>query len=278
MNNTRFSLLEFDLTSMKPNPAIVMIAKRGSGKSYIARDLIYHFRHIPGGAVIAPTDRMNSFFKFFFPDLFIHYDISTSIFKRILMRQCIMIDKSKEKKKEGKKVDSRSILIMDDCLSKKKTWSKDENILEILLNGRHYNLTYLLTMQAPIGVDPNLRFNFDYIFLLKEDAFLNYKKLWENYASIFPSLDSFIKVFSKCTKDYKSMVIDNRKPADEISEKIFWFKAIDRQFSFGSKSFKDVHKKYYDPSYIKKKYSKFFDNTKVLKRNKNDIEVDVVLK
>ena len=277
MNYNKFQILEFKLESMEADPAIVMIAKRGSGKSYITRDIIYHLRHIPGGAVIAPTDRMNSFYKFFFPDLYIHYDIKETILKKILARQSMMIDKEREKKKQGKKVDPSAILIMDDCLSKKKTWAKDDNILEILMNGRHYKLTYILTMQTPLGITPDLRLNFDYIFLLKEDSSINKKKLWDNYASMFPSLPAFDKVFSICTKEYRSMVIDNRAPADNIQEKVFWFKAKKRKFSFGSKTFKELHKKYYDPHHMRKRTAAMMDVRDLFggRKKKNDVDIKV---
>ncbi len=61
MNYNKFEILEFKLDKMVIDPSIVMIAKRGSGKSFITRDIIYHYRHLPGGVVIAPTDRLNSF-------------------------------------------------------------------------------------------------------------------------------------------------------------------------------------------------------------------------
>lgn len=279
MNYNKFQIIKFELSKMVDDPSIVMIAKRGSGKSYITRDIIYHYRHIPGGVVIAPTDRMNYFYKYFFPDLYIHYDIKEVILKKLLLRQTIMIEKSHDKKKLGRKVDPSGILIMDDCLSKKKSWAKDESIMEILMNGRHYRLTYILTMQTPLGIPPDLRLNFDYVFLLKEDSTINKKKLWDNYASMFPSLNAFEKVFSKCTENYCAMVIDNRKPTENIHEKVFWFKAAERKFSFGSKTFKSLHKKYYDPSFIKRKNTAIVDaNLLFGKRRKNDIDIKVDLK
>lgn len=279
MNFNKLQINEFKLDSMVINPSIVMIAKRGSGKSFVTREIIYNYRHIPGGAVIAPTDRLNAFYKFFFPDLYIHYDINTTMFKKILLRQRLMIEKENNKKKEGKKIDPSGILVMDDCLSQKGTWAKDQGIMEILMNGRHYKLTYILTMQTPLGITPDLRLNFDYVFLLKEDSHVNKKKLYDNYASMFPTMASFEKVFAKCTEDYRTMVIDNRKPADNINEKVYWFKAsADRKFSFGSKEFKNLHKKYYDPDYVSRMNLEMFDSRAMLGKKKNDIDIKVDLK
>lgn len=280
MNYNKFQLFEFKLENMVKNPAIVMIAKRGSGKSFVTREILYHYRHIiPGGVVISPTDRMNPLYKFFFPDLYIHYEINEGLLKRILARQSMMIEKQKEKKKCGLKVEPKGILVMDDCLARKKSWAKEESIMEILMNGRHYKLTYILTMQTPLGITPDLRLNFDYIFLLREDSAINKKKLWINYASMFPSLISFTKVFSKCTSDFRTMVIDNRTPKDQINEKVFWFKASERKFSFGSKKFIELHKKYYDPDFAIRKNAKLLGNATILDAaKKNEPNIEVILK
>ncbi|AKI80170.1 VV A32 virion packaging ATPase [Acanthamoeba polyphaga mimivirus] len=278
MNYNKFELMEFDLNKMVIDPSIVMIAKRGSGKSWIVRDVMYHYRHLPCGVVIAPTDRMNSFYKYFFPDLFIHYEITEAILKNILLRQQMIIDKQKQKKKQGLKIDPSGILIMDDCLSQKKNWSKIQEITEILMNGRHYRLTYILTMQTPLGLTPDLRLNFDYIFLLKDDTQVNKKKLYNNYAGMFPSQLAFEKVLAKCTESHKCMVIDNRKPADKIQDKVFWFKARDRKFSFGSREFKDMHKKYYNPEYGRDRYRKLMEGEDVLfglKKNDTNLKVNL---
>jgi len=279
MNYNKFQIAEFDLKKMVDHPAIVMIAKRGTGKSWITRDIMYHYKHIPGGVVIAPTDRMNSFYNSFFPDIYIHYEIKPALLNKILIRQTIMIQKEEDKKKRGLKVNPSGILIMDDCLASKKTWAKDQNIMEILMNGRHYKLTYVLTMQTPLGITPDLRLNFDYVFLLKEDSSINIKKIYENYASMFPNKKVFCVVFTQCTKDYRSMVIDNRRPTDTVTEKVFWFKAGDHKFKFGSKEFNSLHDKYYNPKHIRQRAdAQLADNNRLLggKPNEMDIKVEMV--
>ena len=277
MNFNKFQILEFQLSSMVKDPAIVMIARRGSGKSFITRDIMYHLRKIPVGCVIAPTDRMNSFYRYFFPDLYIHYEIKDIILKKILSRQSQIIDHEKEAKKNKQpSVDPSAILVMDDCLADKGSWEKDPSIAEILMNGRHYRLTYILTMQTPLGISPSLRLNFDYVYLLNEDSAINKKKLWMNYGSMIPTLALFEKVFSKCTEDYRAMVINNRFPSNDIQKKIFWFKAKERKFTFGSKEFKYLHKKYYDPDY--RRNSIGGQDLGLTKRKRNEPDIGIVLK
>jgi len=249
MDYNKFSINKFNLDQMVQNPSILIIARRSSGKSFIVREILNHYKNIPAGLVISPTDRMNSFYKHLFPDLYIHYDTKDITLKKILLRQAMMIDRAKNSENE---IDPSAVTVMDDNLPKKKSWTKDENIMEILMNGRHYQLTTMVTMQTPLGITPDMRANFDYIFLLRDDSMINKKKLWNNYAGMFPTFDSFEKVFDECTKDYRAMVIDNRNPCDNIQEKVFWFKAKECSFMFGSKEFQDFHTKYYDPLWNKK--------------------------
>ena len=223
----KLQIKEFKLDSMVENPAIVMIAKRASGKSWVCRDILRNFKDIPVGLIIAPTEKMANppFYSDFFPDSYIHYQYKSEIIERMLYRQDIMIEKQKEKEAEGKIIDPRGFILMDDCLSKKSSWMKDQPIMELLFNGRHYRLMYILTMQFPLGITPELRCNFDYIFLLAEDFYSNLKRLYDHYAGMFPTFDSFRSVFNVVTQDFGSMVIVNRGARSSFTDKVFWYKA-----------------------------------------------------
>jgi hypothetical protein len=254
-NGTILPLQRFEIENMLPNPRIAIIAKSGSGKSWVVRDLLYHMRDIPCGSVIAPTDKLTGFFNDFFPPSFIHHKFESEIIPKVLQRQMIMIEKNKKRIKEGKKpIDARSFLIMDDCMSSKHLWLKDPNVLSIFNEGRHYQLTFFLTMQYSLGIQPELRSNFDYIFLLGEDFITNRKKLYDHYAGMFPSFDSFQQVFSQVTDNYGCMVINNRLRTSDITKKVFWYKAkeIVEPFHIGDKKFRKFHEKNFDPEYYKK--------------------------
>lgn len=252
----KLQIREFKLDSMVENPAIVMIAKRASGKSWVCRDILRNFKDIPVGLIIAPTEKMSDppFYSDFFPDSYIHYQYKSEIIERMLYRQDVMIEKQKEKAKDGKIIDPRGFILMDDCLSKKSSWMKDQPIMELLFNGRHYRLMYMLTMQFPLGITPELRCNFDYIFLLSEDFYSNLKRLYDHYAGMFPTFDSFRQVFKDVTSDFGAMVIVNRGARSSFLEKIFWYKAGNATVGMiGCDQFVDYHNNNYDASWRKKK-------------------------
>jgi hypothetical protein len=59
------------------------------------------------------------------------------------------------------------------------------------MNGRHYKLLFLVTMQYPLGIPPNLRCNVDYVFILRENIVKNRERIYANYAGMFPNFDTF---------------------------------------------------------------------------------------
>ena len=253
--NKKLQIKQFFLSSMVENPAIVMIAKRASGKSWVCRDILKHFKDIPVGVIIAPTEKMANppFYSAFFPDTYIHYQYKSETIERILFRQHLMIEKEKDKQKLGVLIDPRGFILMDDCLSTKSSWMKDQPIMELLFNGRHYRLMYILTMQFPLGITPELRCNFDYIFLLAEDFYSNLKRLYEHYAGMFPTFDAFRAVFKELTNDFGCMVIVNRGARASFLEKVFWFKASNDEVGMiGCDQFINYHKKNYDNDWRKR--------------------------
>jgi len=278
LNGDRLPIRNFDFRMMGANPAICIIAKRGSGKSILVRDLLNYFKSkIPTGMIIAPTDKMNCYYGKFVPDTYIHYEYNSDIVQGLLNRQSIMVDKWKEKKKQGKFVDPRAFLVMDDCLSSKGKWDKDKCIREIFMDGRHYKLTYILTMQFSLGLLPELRSNFDYIFLLGEDYINNQKRLYENYAGMFPSFKSFQRIFNLLTEDYGCMVISNRGARADFFDKIFWYKAnFDVKINnIGCKQYLAFHDANYDKNWKKKEHK--FDFSKFIESKKGStLNVDKV--
>lgn len=247
----RLPIKTFSFDMFVMDPAIIMIAKRGSGKSWVVRAILEYFKDIPVGLIIAPTDRMNKFYGKFFPDSYIHYEYKSEIIEKVLERQKIIIEKSR-----GKKIDPRAFIIMDDCLGQKGSWVKDQPIQELLFNGRHYRIMYILTMQFPLGITPELRCNFDYIFLLADDTISNQKRIYDHYAGMFPTFDAFRQVFVQLTADFGSMVIVNRGVKKSLFDKVFYYKAPDlstlEDVKIGCRQFRNYHENNYDENWSKK--------------------------
>ena len=137
-----------------------------------------------------------------------------------------ILELNEKRIKKGKTpIDPRLIFIMDDCMATKHLWKKDSNILTIMNQGRHYQLSYFLTMQYSLGLEPELRSNFNFIFLLGEDIKSNRDRLYQHFAGCIPSRDLFEQVFIQVTANFGCMVINNRIKSTNFMDKVFWYKA-----------------------------------------------------
>ena len=228
-------LRKFDINDIKDDKVVVLIGKRETGKSFLCKDILYHHSTIPVGQVISGTEAANQFYSKMIPPLFIHEEYQAPIIQNILKRQKLMIEKCKT----CQTTDPRAFLILDDCLYD-NTWTKDKNVRSLFMNGRHFKILFIITMQYALGIPPNLRTNIDYIFILRENYVSNRKRLYEHYAGMFPNFEMFCQVMDQCTENFECLVIHNNAKSNKLADQVFWYKAEPHDdVKIGSKAFWD---------------------------------------
>ena len=127
-------------------------------------------------------------------------------------------------------------------------------------------------MQYSLGIQPELRSNFDFVFLLGEDFINNRKKLYEHYAGMFPTRDLFDQVFLQVTDNYGVMVINNRLRSTDIKKKVFWYRAAARDnLSVGCTRFKKFHEIFFDKNHDKR--LPYIDINALNNKRKTNIQV-----
>jgi len=263
-------LKRFDMKtiSFKPNeskgPVVVLIGRRDTGKSFLVRDLLYYHQDIPIGTVISGTEEGNGFYGKLVPKLFIHNEYNTAIVENILKRQRQVLKQIKKEMEQFKRstIDPRTFVILDDCLYD-NTWSRDKMMRLLFMNGRHWKVMLVITMQYPLGIPPTLRTNIDYVFVLREPYIANRKRIYDNYAGMFPTFESFCQVMDQCTENYECLVINNNAKSNKLQDQVFWYKAdAHNDFRLGSKEFWELSKQIndddddgeqYDPNNVKKR-------------------------
>jgi len=262
-------LKKFDMKSIsfKPNenkgPVVVLIGKRDTGKSFLVRDLLYYQQEIPIGTVISGTEEGNGFYAKMVPKLFVHNEYNTAIIENILKRQRTVLKQIKKEMETYKRstIDPRAFVILDDCLYD-NTWTRDKMMRLLFMNGRHWKVMLVITMQYPLGIPPTLRTNIDYVFILRENYIANRKRIYENYAGMFPTFESFCQVMDQCTENYECLVINNNSKSNKLHDQVFWYKADNHgDFRLGSKEFWELSKgmkdddeeEQYDPNSVKKR-------------------------
>ena len=234
-------LTKFDMNKIKDDKVVVLIGKRNTGKSFLCKDILFHHRDIPCGQVISGTEAANEFYSSLVPKLFIHEEYQDSIVNNVLKRQRMMIDKVKAQSN----IDPRLFVVFDDCLYDNK-WVKNKDVRSLFMNGRHWKILFMITMQYALGIPPNLRTNIDYVFILRENYVSNRKRLYEHYAGMFPTFEMFCQVMDQCTENYECLVINNNAKSNKLSDQVFWYKAEPRpDFKIGGASYWDYSSKNY---------------------------------
>lgn len=227
----KLELKKFDPSTIKSDSVVVFIGKRNTGKSYCMKDILSHHKDLPVGIVISPTETANNYFEKFIPNMLIYDEYQPAIVKRFLDRQ-ININKHKNdqvKKYGSSDIDNRAFLILDDCLYD-KSWPTDKNIRSIFMNGRHYKIFFLITMQYCLGLPPILRANIDYVFIFKNNLIKEREKIYNHYAGIFNDFNTFCTVMDKCTDNYECLVIDNKVQSNKLEDQVKWYKAREVDF------------------------------------------------
>jgi len=231
-----FQLRKFDINMIRDrceidsrkSPMIVVIGKKDTGKSFLVRDILHEAQNaFPVGTVISGTEVANEFFQHMIPSKFIHDKYTPEIVQNVIKRQMnVKQTRNRSKSGAGAGLDPRAFLILDDCLYD-SSWIKEESTRYVFMNGRHIDLMTIITMQYPLGITPNLRTNVDFVFILRENILGNRRRIYENYAGMFPTFDMFCTFMDQCTENFECLVICNNVNSNKLEDQVFWYKASD---------------------------------------------------
>ena len=212
----RLRVRKFDPTTLKPHRIIIVVGKRGTGKSVLQRDLMYHLaQKLDFGLAMTPTEESAETFRQHMPDSWIYNGFSANKLDSMLNMQREFV---KQKK-------ARSLFILlDDCMYDKKIL-KGLGIRDLFMNGRHLNITMCNAVQYVMDMGPDLRTQVDYVFALRENIISNKTKLWKYFFGMFEKYEDFAKVMDKCTENHSCIVMDNTTGSCNVEECIFWYKA-----------------------------------------------------
>ncbi len=229
-NDLVLNIKELDINTITPTSIddpdgskYVIIGKPGTGKSFLAQDIIYNKRHIfPVGQFYSGTEDSNKTFSQIVPQLFIDNEIkdykdSWSNFKK---RQNIMMDLNKL----HKDIVPWSIRVEDDLSTDPKIFNK-ETYLDVFKNSRHWKSMYLLLLQYAMDIKPAIRTCIDGTFLLREATVKGREKLFNNFVPCVESLPVFNVIMDVITENYTSLFINNKVQSNSADDCLFYYKA-----------------------------------------------------
>ncbi len=236
-------LKRFQPGNMQTNRVCLMIGKKGTGKSTIVQDIMWFQQNIPVGTIMSATEESNEAYSKMAPPLFIYKNFNAEALERLINRQVKMKSMYKQ---NGNYLpfDHRAFLLIDDCMYDKKSF-RNTLIRELFMNGRHWDLFVLITVQYIMDVTPEIRTNTDYVFALKENIRKNREKMYNEFFGVFPNFTIFDELFLEVTQDYRCLVLDNTVPSTNIEDCVFWYKARERpEFRLGADFYWDYSEKH----------------------------------
>jgi hypothetical protein len=227
----------FDPSSLKPHRIIIIVGKRGTGKSVMQRDLMYHLcKKWDFGLAMTPTEESADMFRKHMPDSWIYNGFSTAKLDQMLSMQRELCKTKKQKD---------LFILMDDCMYDKKIL-KGLGIRDLFMNGRHMHISLCNAVQYVMDMGPDLRTQVDYVFALRENIISHKTKLWKYFFGMFEKYEDFAKVMDKCTANHGCLVMDNTTGSCNVEECIFWYKAEINlpKFKIGSPAYWNLSQRY----------------------------------
>jgi hypothetical protein len=240
-----YDIDQLDPTLIGNGAIVVMIGKRGTGKSTLIKDIMYHKRRIPDGVIMSATEDSNEAFAEYSPDSFIYNEYKPAVIKAIIERQKRV---NKRRRQQGLPI-KYTYVIVDDCAYDDK-FLNDKALHQLFLNGRHLGIFFLFSLQYAMKFPSVLRSNTDWVFILRETIPANRKRLYDAFCPVLENARIFDKFMNQVTENYRALVIHQTANSNDIRKCIYWYKARPRpKFQMGSKQFWMKHYQKYNPKW-----------------------------
>ena len=212
----RLKIRRFDPSTLKPHRIILVIGRRGSGKSTLCEDILYHLsQKVDFGLFMTPTEESAATFRRHAPESWIYDSFNQSKLEEMLELQRGLSRLNKQR---------NLLCVLDDCMYDKKIL-KGTAIRDLHMNGRHLKVTFINCVQYLMDVGPELRSQVDYCVVLKEPIYANQVRLWKFFFGIFSNFQDFATVLQRCTSNYSALVLDNTQTSCELADCLFWYRA-----------------------------------------------------
>lgn len=206
------------------NKAIIVIAKRNSGKSelvkYLVQDSIKN-NEFDKIFVFSTTNCVNQFYNSFVSEKCIFQNYSEDWTNKLIN---MMTEKNKGKTKQSQ--NPYNILLILDDMASDISMHHSETIKKLYTRGRHSFISIIVLGQQLYHVSPVMRNNSDYVLCGQLNA-SNIEQLADSYRVPIINKNDFINLYKTLTNNYSFMLINNNtvKNSNDINSFYGWLKA-----------------------------------------------------
>lgn len=223
---TTFDIKRFDPSTMASNATVFLVGKRGTGKSTLIADIMYHNRSkFHYGIGMSATEEVTGDLGRFIPRSCLYHDFTEGALSGLMAHQ----------KKDGAKVKRAQLrgedrklkpmfVVMDDCAFDKKTLS-NSTMREAFMNGRHRALFIVNAVQYMMDIPSSLRGQIDYVFATRDNIRDQREKLYKYFFGIFDDFETFSRVLDECTQGHSCIVLDGKSLSNKVEDVVFHYQA-----------------------------------------------------
>lgn len=237
MNGTvSLALKKWNPTTLLRDRRMIIVGKPGTGKSAAALDVMEHIKNIDSGIIFSPTDKFTGHWEEFCPRAAVHYEYSPSVVSQLIKSQENIFNQTymymlRKAKLEGRRITKKDVeippvfIICDDCLAE-NVMTKDVNIREIFMNGRHLKIFLLITAQWLMDIKISQRQLVDYLLICSTDDPTMLKRVFDNFFSSYFSYPAFCDIVADVTENYGILVLDRTNmKSKKMEDHVFWWEA-----------------------------------------------------
>ena len=233
-STTKYDILEHDPTATTKGSITIMLAKKGTGKSYCTLNVLYKNwkkKRFNRGFLVTKTEGTDkNGFRDHIDKLYIHNNFDDDGLCYFLEQQKQMIEILRlRKEKHPKKVtwpglEKEVIGIFEDVLDDKSV-KASQFLSTVGIRGRHANFNCIIICNSPKLILPELREAADYVYIFQPTGAKAVDSLFDIYAPVDMTKEDWRFLVGSLTKDKGIMVIN--KPAGNVdpAKAIEWYRA-----------------------------------------------------
>lgn len=210
----RLQIQKWNPSECKDHRLVLVIGRRGTGKSTLIADILHKMRDKFDMAVgMSPTEESLTMMRKHMPITYNSYNLGK-------VEDMILMQKEASRNKSHRSI----LLCLDDCMYEKGVL-RSTAMRELFFNGRHLKICFVNAVQYMMDCEPSMRTQIDYVITLKEGIVSNKQKLWRYYFGVVPKFEDFCRILDRVTDNFGALVLDATTTSTDLTKCLFWYRA-----------------------------------------------------